>query len=101
MAELDDGIANLERFNALVAETNATLRNDTGTVESQTEAFAQLEGDAQEELSGFDTDLGELETELEQGQTEARDAMEDVAELASQAADSRLEDAESGIEQKG
>ena len=71
MAELDEGIGNLEAFNSLVGDTSTRLTSDTGALESQARTIDGLESDAQAAFDGLDDRLEELHARLDDERSQA------------------------------
>jgi chromosome segregation ATPase len=101
MAELDEGIGNLESFNALVAATSTRLTSDTGALESQAKTLDGLESDAQSAWDGLDGGLEELSGRLDDESTQAGEAVEGVADLGGELSDDRIPGAQDRLEETG
>jgi chromosome segregation ATPase len=101
MAELDEGIGNLEAFNSLVGDTSTRLTSDTGALESQARTIDGLESDAQAAFDGLDDRLEELHARLDDERSQAGDAVDGVADLGGELSDDRLPAAQDTLEETG
>lgn len=107
MAALDEGVGNLERFIAVLADTTAKVQEVNETLETRGEAFDDLEDQATDKLSAFAGEIGDFEDQLEASHEEALEDIRGLTAAAREAADSRLasveadlDEAESGFEDK-
>jgi hypothetical protein len=101
MAQLDEGIGNLEAFNSLVGKSSTQLTSDTGALGSQAKAIDRLENDAKAAWDGLDDRLDELNGRLDDERTQAGDAVDALADLGGELSDDRLPAAQDALEETG
>jgi chromosome segregation ATPase len=101
MADLDEGIGNLEAFNSLVGDTSTRLTSDTGALESQAKTMDGLESDAQAAWDALDDRLEELRSRLDDERSQAGEAAFGVAELGGELSDDRIPAAQGALEEMG
>jgi hypothetical protein len=100
-ANLDDSIENLQRFNALMADTVAQLQADQQTLESHAAAFDGLEDQGGDQLGALGDALESHLASLDAAAGDSTAALEALEESASAAADTRLSAAEDALERRG
>jgi DNA repair exonuclease SbcCD ATPase subunit len=99
MATLDEGIENLQRFNALLAETNTQVEQTIDNLETQEHDLGQLEEDLETKLDGLQSELQELKSEVEKAEDDASGEIERLGEAAQNAAGGPLEEAENDLDE--
>jgi chromosome segregation ATPase len=100
-AGLDEGIENLERLNALLAQTSTQLEEDAGSLQEAEETLGRLDDDTEDRWQALTGQLAEVKAGLEEAAGEAGQAVSAVGELAQTASESRLSTAADSIEGLG
>lgn len=99
MAELDDGVHNLERFIAVLTDTTAKVQEVNETLESRGQAFDDLEDQAADKLGAFTDEIEDFQEQLEASHGEALEDIRGLTEAVREAGDSRLTGVQADIEQ--
>jgi len=99
VAALDEGVGNLERFIAVLADTTAKVQEVNETLETRGEAFDDLESQATDKLSAFAGEIGDFQGQLEASHEEALEDIRGLTAAAREAADSRLTSVEADLDQ--
>jgi hypothetical protein len=101
MVELDDSVANLERFCESLQRTIDQLGDLTPNVESARGDLDELEDEAGSRIGEWSTALEEARSELESGYEDARHGVEDLATAAEDFAQQRLGAVSNDLEAAG
>jgi hypothetical protein len=100
-AGLDEGVANLERFNWLLDQATRELDRDRQALHAHEQAFTQLEQSAGERFDQLEQGLGERAHDLASGRSQAEEAMQALSDEALAATESRLAQAQQQVEGSG
>jgi hypothetical protein len=102
---VDEGVANLERFCALLAKTNETLKDQTSRMEAQGREIDRLEDSAEDAFASLDREAAELHKPLEEGA--AAQELDDLGSAAAAVTEEQLPranedlgDADTSLEQR-
>jgi hypothetical protein len=101
MADANDAVENVQRFNAVLAETSTGLDAQHVGLEGRSESIAQDAQAAEDRLGAFQSALEQGVQEIEQATAAAEDAVEALGTSAAAAADTRLAAADGRLEQAG
>jgi hypothetical protein len=95
---LDDGIANLERFCALLAETHAGLEQATAALAEQRAGLDEVEQDLATRTDALQAALEGALQEVEEALRGAREEADGLTQAAEEAADVRLAGLAEGVD---
>jgi methyl-accepting chemotaxis protein len=106
MATLDDGVVNLQRFVANLANATSALGQVDDYLGAKARSFTELENEAADEGDGLSGHLEDAGSALDTGKGEVTDALGDLAQAATDGqqalgeAEDKVEQAASDLEEK-